>query len=104
MSAIARFFLSRNVRVSGYDKTETLEFERPKLRVRVTPYPKYACASHAECGIAQPERATGLVEGNRYGASIAAEIISAKYDYHLPFYRTQLMQDQVIGCDETPVQ
>ncbi|MEJ7595061.1 MAG: IS66 family transposase [Planctomycetaceae bacterium] len=125
--------------IIGYDKTETLEFERPKLRVRVTLYPKYACASHAECGIAQPERATGLVEGNRYGASIAAEIIAAKYDYHLPFYRqqnwfagsgwcptrstllniltaaecvlrpladyyrTQLMQEQVIGCDETRV-
>jgi transposase len=27
------------------------------------------------------------VEGNRYGISIAAEIIAAKYDYHLPFYR-----------------
>ena len=73
------------------------------------------------------------------GAGIAAEIISAKYDYHMPFYRqqnwfagsgwcptrstllniltaaecalrpladyyrVQLMQDQVIGCDETPV-
>ena len=69
--------------IIGYDKTETLEFERPKLRVRVTLYPKYACASHAECGIAQPERETGLVEGNRYGTCLAAEIISAKYDYLL---------------------
>lgn len=125
--------------IIGYDCTETLEFERPKLRVRVTKYPKFACTNHSECGIAQPEREEGLVEGNRYGASVAAEIVTAKYGYHLPFYRQQdwfagsgwcptrstllnilsaaefvlrplatyyrrfLMQDDVIGCDETPV-
>ena len=125
--------------IIGYDCTETLEFERPKLRVRVTKYPKFACTNHSECGIAQPEREAGLVEGNRYGASVAAEIVTARYGYHLPFYRQQdwfagsgwcptrstllnilsaaefvlrplatyyrtlLMQDDVIGCDETPV-
>ncbi len=75
--------------VIGYDTTETLEFERPKLRVRVTKYPKYACVNHSDCGIAQPERVTGLVEGNRYDASVAAEVITAKYGFHLPFYRQQ---------------
>jgi transposase len=75
--------------IIGYDITETLEFERPKLRVRVTKYPKLACANHGECGIEQPERATGLVEGNRFGSSVAAEIITGKYGYHLPFYRQQ---------------
>ena len=125
--------------IIGYDRIETLEFGRPTLRVRVLLNPQYACACHAECGITQPERETGLVEGNRYGTSVAAEIISAKYGYHLPFYRqqnwfagsgwcpsrstllniltaaecalrpladyyrTQLMHDQVLGCDETPV-
>ena len=74
--------------VIGYDTTETLEFERPKLKVRVTKYPKYAC-SQGTCGVAQAERPTGLVEGNRFDASIAAEIITAKYGYHLPFYRQQ---------------
>lgn len=74
--------------VIGYDTTETLEFERPKLKVRVTKYPKYACSS-GTCGVAQAERPTGLVEGNRFDASIAAEIITAKYGYHLPFYRQQ---------------
>lgn len=75
--------------IIGYDITETLEFERPKLRVRVTKYPKLACANHSDCGIAQPERATGLVEGNRFDSSVAAEIITGKYGYHLPFYRQQ---------------
>ena len=45
----------------GYDTTETLEFERPKLRVRVTKYAKYACTQESGCGVASPERPTGLV-------------------------------------------
>jgi transposase len=83
----------------GYDSTETLEFERPKLRVRVTRYPKFACNGQAECGVASPERAAGLVEGNRYDSSVAAEIITAKYGFHLPVYR---QQDLFAGCGWTP--
>jgi transposase len=83
----------------GYDSVETLEFERPKLRVRVTKYPKYACPNHSDCGIASPERPTGLVEGDRYDASVAAEIIAAKYGFHLPVYR---QQDLFAGCGWAP--
>src|SRR5688500_3335288 len=60
----------------GYDLTETLEFERPRLKVRVTKYPTYDCEGHAECGVQQAPRTTGLVEGNRYDTSIAAEIVA----------------------------
>lgn len=73
----------------GYDLVETLEFERPKLRVRVTKYPKYVCQNEPTCGVASPERPTGLVEGNRYDSSVAAEVITGKYSYHLPIYRQQ---------------
>jgi len=69
--------------VIGHDTTETLEFERPKLRVRVTKYPKYACPKSPECGVGSPERPTGLVEGNRYDTSVAAEVITGKYGYPL---------------------
>jgi transposase len=86
-------------KIIGYDTTETLEFERPKLRVRVTKYPKYACPNQAECGVASPERAQGLVEGNRYDTSVAAEVITGKYAYHLPIYREQ---DYFAGCGWTP--
>ena len=72
-----------------WDKTETLEFEPPALKVRVTKHPKYACANAPECGIASPERATGIVEGNKYDASVAAEIITGKFSYHMPIYRQQ---------------
>jgi transposase len=86
-------------KIIGYDTTETLEFERPKLRVRVTKYAKYACPNQAECGVASPERAQGLVEGNRYDTSVAAEVITGKYAYHLPIYREQ---DYFAGCGWTP--
>jgi len=76
-------------KVIGHDRVETLEFERPKLNVRVTLYPKYACEQSPTCGISQPDRSEGLVEGNRYATSVAAEIITAKYGYHLPIYRQQ---------------
>jgi transposase len=83
----------------GHDSVETLEFERPKLRVRVTKYPKYACKNHPDCGVASPERPTGLVEGDRYDTSVAAEIITAKYGFHLPIYR---QQDLFAGSGWTP--
>jgi transposase len=72
-----------------WDKTESLEYVPPVLRVRVTKYPKYACPSAPQCGIVSPERPTGIVEGNKYDASVAAEIITGKFGYHLPIYRQQ---------------
>ena len=84
---------------SMWDITETLEFERPQLKVRVTKYPKYACDGQPACGIGSPERPTSLVEGNKYDTSIAAEIITDKYGYHLPLYR---LQDYFAGSGWTP--
>jgi transposase len=83
----------------GYDRTETLEFERPKLKVRVTLFPKFACAESPDCGVASPERPVGIVEGNKYDTSVAAQIIAAKYGYHLPIYR---QQDYFAGTGWTP--
>lgn len=73
----------------GYDTTETLVYSPPQLEIRVTKYPKYACPNQPECGVAQATRPHSLIEGNRYDTSIAAEIITAKYGYHLPLYRQQ---------------
>ncbi len=72
-----------------WDRTESLEFQRPVLNVRVTLYPKYSCLNEPECGIGSPERPTGIVEGNKYDPSIAAEIITGKFGYHMPIYRQQ---------------
>jgi hypothetical protein len=62
----------------GYDRVKTLEMERPMLKVRVTLYAKYVCENEPACGVAQPPRESDLVEGNRYGTSIAAEIVTGK--------------------------
>ena len=73
----------------GEDVTETLVFVPAELYVERRVFPKYACANHAECGVGSPARPASLIEGNRYDTSIAAEIITAKYGFHLPVYRQQ---------------
>ncbi|HEY4261209.1 MAG TPA: transposase, partial [Schlesneria sp.] len=83
----------------GYDQTETLKIERPKLFVEVTKYPKYACPGKGDCGVTQAPRPAGLVAGNRFDTSIAVEIITQKYAYHLPFYR---QQDWFSACGWSP--
>lgn len=83
----------------GHDRLETLEYEPPKLKVRVTLIPKYACEGEPACGVSEPARPQGLVEGNRYDASVAAQIIAAKYGFHLPIYR---QQDVFAGSGWTP--
>jgi transposase len=84
---------------SMWDTTETLEFERPRLKVRVTKFPKYACPDESACGIASPARPPSIVEGNKYAPSVAAEIITNKYSYHLPLNR---QQDYFGGCGWVP--
>lgn len=73
----------------GYDSTETLIYEPGRLYIRETRYPKYVNPSDAQAGVAQSERDPGLVEGNRYDSSVAAQVITAKYAYHLPVYRQE---------------
>ena len=73
----------------GYDQQETLIFKRPKLSVLVTRIPKYACEDSPECGVSEAARPEGLVEGNRYDTSVAAEIITSKFGFHMPIYRQQ---------------
>jgi transposase len=86
-------------KVIGYDRQETLEYVPPKLKVRVTVIPKYACPGAPECGVKEALRPEGLVEGNRYDTSVAAQIMASKYALHLPTYR---QQDQFAGSGWTP--
>jgi len=83
----------------GYDEVETLEMIRSELRVRVTKYAKYAHPSEKSQGVVSSERPTGLVEGDRFDASIGVEVVRGKYFYHLPFYR---QQDLFAGSGWTP--
>jgi hypothetical protein len=63
------------------------------------PNAKYVDAQNPQAGVQSPGRPIGLVAGNRYDASVAVEIIAAKYFYHLPFYR---QQDMFAGGGWTP--
>lgn len=83
----------------GYDEVETLEFERAKLRIRVTKYAKYVDSQQPKLGVSSPERPTGLVEGNRFDTSVAVEILACRFFYHLPYYR---QQDMFASCGWTP--
>jgi transposase len=83
----------------GYDEVETLECTAAELKVRVTKYAKYANPVDKTKGVASPERPTGLVEGDRFDASIGVEVVAWKYFYHLPFYR---QQDLFAGSGWTP--
>ena len=87
------------LKLVGYDEVETLECVRAELRVRVNKYAKYAYPADQGKGIVSPERPTGLVEGDRFDASIGVEVVAAKYFYHLPFYR---QQDMFGGSGWTP--
>jgi transposase len=82
-----------------WDVVERLKYTPPQLLVEVRKYPKYACEGQSACGIATAERPTGIVEGDKYDASIGAEIITNKYAYHLPVYR---QQDLFAGSGWTP--
>jgi transposase len=83
----------------GMDWQETLKVVPPKLIVQRTGIPKYACPKAPECGVVEAARPVGLVEGNKYDTSIAAEVAVAKYAYHTPVYR---QQDVFAACGWTP--
>ena len=81
------------------DRREKLVYVPASCHVEVHVYPKYACPGCSECGVASAERPTGIVEGDRYDTSVAAQIIAQKYAYHLPLYR---QQDMFAGTGWTP--
>lgn len=84
---------------SMWDVREKLVMIPATWEVHVRKYKKYACAGQPQCGIASAERPTGIVEGDKYDASVAAQIITHKYAFHLPLYR---LQDVFAGSGWTP--
>ena len=84
---------------SMWDIREKLVMIPAKFEVHVRKYKKYACSGHKTCGIASPERPTGIVEGDKYDTSVATQIITHKYAYFLPLYR---LQNLFAGSGWTP--
>jgi len=83
----------------GEDVVETLVVEPPKAYVEVRRFPKFICQADKKCGVASPERPTGLTEGNRYSPSVAAAVIDYKWGQYIPIYR---QQDLFAACGWTP--
>ena len=83
----------------GEDIVETLVVEPPKAYVEVRRFPKFVCQADKKCGVASPERPTGLTEGNRYSPSVAASVIDYKWGQYIPIYR---QQDLFAACGWTP--
>jgi transposase len=71
------------------DIVETLVIVPAKAYVEVRRFPVLICEDDKKCGIASPERPTGLTKGNRYSPSIAAAIIDYKWGQYIPIYRQQ---------------
>ena len=86
-------------KIIRYDEVESLVYRRPELYVRVTRYPIFGCPADKACGLKSPERAMGVVEGDRYDAGLAAAIANNKFGYYLPYYR---MQDIFASSGWTP--
>ena len=84
---------------SMWDVREKLIYHPGSFKILVRKYKKYACAGQPECGIASPERPTGIVEGDKYDTSVATQIITHKYAYHSTLYR---LQDMFAGTGWTP--
>lgn len=72
-----------------WDRVTKLVYEPPRSYLDERLYPKAVCPGHPQCGVKSPERPTGLVEGDKYDTSVAAQVIAAKYGCHIPLYRQQ---------------
>ena len=82
----------------GEDIVETAHYRRPIIYIVQKIYPKYVRSGDPDAGVMQMSRPASLIGGDRYDTSFAAEIIAAKYSYHLPIYR---QEDLFAGCGIT---
>ena len=73
--------------IIGYEDTEKLEFRPASYFVRVLRRPKLACKKHEEAGVFTPDLPPQVIDKGIAGASLLAQVITAKYRDHLPLYR-----------------
>ena len=76
--------------IIGYDVTETLEFERPKLRVRVTKYPKFVCQLIPSAAwLSRPGPRIRWSKATATTRASPPRSSPPSTRYHLPIYRQQ---------------
>lgn len=88
----------------GSESTRTIEFEPGKLYVKETVYPKYGLKDNTyvpaegQSGVIMAQRVLTPIYKGLPGASLLAEILLQKYEYHVPFYR-QVRQFKHLGLN-----
>ena len=88
----------------GSESTRTIEFEPGKLYVKETVYPKYGLKDNTyvpvegQSGVIMAPRVLTPIWKGLPGATLLAEILLQKYEYHVPFYR-QVRQFKHLGLD-----
>jgi transposase len=88
----------------GNECTRTIEFEPGKLYVKEIVYPKYGLKDNTyvpadgQSGVIMAQRILTPIYKGLPGASLLAEILLQKYEYHVPFYR-QVRQFKHLGLD-----
>jgi transposase len=73
--------------VIGYEETEKLEYKPANCYLRVIRRPKLVCKKHEEAGVAIPALPPQVIHKGLAGASMLAQVVTAKYRDHLPLYR-----------------
>ena len=79
----------------GYDVHYKLQMQAARFWIEVWRFPKFVCPGCAACGVHSPPAPPALVRGDRYGASVLADVVVSKFGLHLPYYRQQDMYASV---------
>ena len=88
----------------GSESTRTIEFEPGKLYVKETVYRKYGLKDNTyvpaegQSGVIMAKRLLTPIYKGLPGATMLAEILLQKYEYHVPFYR-QVRVYKHLGLD-----
>ena len=87
--------------VIGEDKSERLDVIPAQYRVIVTRRPKYACRG-CESAVVQAPAPERLIKGGLPTEAMVAQVLVAKYAWHLPLYRqAQMLASQGIAIDRS---
>lgn len=77
----------KDLEIIGYEETEKLEYQPANCFLRVIRRPKLVCKDHEEAGVVTPDLPAQVVHKGLPGASMLAQVVTAKYRDHLPLYR-----------------
>ncbi len=88
--------------VIGFEETEKLEFQPASCFICVIRRPKLVCKAHEEAGVTTPDLPPQVVHKGLAGASMLAQVVTAKFRDHLPLYRqSRILQRHGVEIPES---